>query len=44
MIYYTHHMYITAVHYVGMDESSASTEEETFDDRHHSSIAAFLHA
>jgi len=44
MIYYTHHMYVTAVHYVGMDEGSASTEEETFDDTHHSSIAAALHA
>lgn len=43
-IYYTHHMYVTAVHYVGMDESSVSTEEETFDDSHHSSIAASLPA
>jgi len=44
MIYYTHHMHVTAVHYVGMDESLASIEEETFDDTHHSSIAASLHA
>lgn len=43
MIYYTHHMYVAAVYYVCMDENSASTEEETFDDTHHSSIAASLY-
>jgi hypothetical protein len=44
MIYYTHQMYVAAVYYVHMDESSVSTEEETFDDTHHSSIAPSLYA
>jgi len=44
MIYYTYHMYVAAVYYVGMDENSESTEESTFDDTHHRSTAASLYA
>jgi hypothetical protein len=37
-------MYVAVVYYVCMGESSASIEEETFDDTHHSSVAASLYA
>ena len=41
--WFSTHMYVAAVYYVCMDESSVSTEEETLDDTHHSSIAASLY-
>lgn len=37
-------MYVAAVHYVCMDDSSVSTEQQLFDDTHHSSTDASLYA